>query len=109
MRSVHSKKGFTLVEVIVVSVIVAILAAVAIPLYMGYLRDTRQQSVDQLAQSAAAAANDFFRRTGSDPTDPVADLHLFYDAGKFTVSIGGGSVTATLTAMPEFTKDVAYK
>ena len=34
-------KGFTLVEVIVVAVIVAILAAVAIPLYLTYVQDSR--------------------------------------------------------------------
>jgi prepilin-type N-terminal cleavage/methylation domain-containing protein len=103
----HLKKGFTLVEVIVVSVIVAVLAAVAVPLYMGYLNDTRQESVDQLAQTAAAAANDLYRKTGSDPG--VADLNLFYDHAKFTVNINAGSVTVTLTAMSQFTHTVAYR
>jgi len=107
MRAMHLKKGFTLVEVIVVSVIVAVLAAVAVPLYMGYLNGTRQANVDQLAQTAAASANDFFRKTGSNPA--VADLNLFYDHAQYGVSINAGNVTVTMTAKPQFTKTVAYR
>ena len=45
--------AFTLIEVIVVAVIVAILAAVAIPIYNGYVKNTRQNIVDNTAGSAA--------------------------------------------------------
>jgi prepilin-type N-terminal cleavage/methylation domain-containing protein len=48
-------KGFTLVEVIVVAVIVAILAAVAIPIYQSYLADSRNNS----AQNAGGAVASF--------------------------------------------------
>ena len=47
------QKGFTLIEVIVVAVIVAVLAAVAIPLYNGYVNSSRQNVVDNNAGSAA--------------------------------------------------------
>jgi prepilin-type N-terminal cleavage/methylation domain-containing protein len=49
-----NQKGFTLVEVIVVAVIVAILAAVAIPLYLGYVADSR---VNQCENAAGAVAS----------------------------------------------------
>ena len=50
-----NNKGFTLVEVIVVAVIVLILAAVAIPLYNGYIQDSRQSTVENAAVAIASA------------------------------------------------------
>ncbi|MCL2220076.1 MAG: prepilin-type N-terminal cleavage/methylation domain-containing protein [Chitinispirillia bacterium] len=54
-KYVKNNKGFTLVEVIVVAVIVLILAAVAIPLYQGYIRDSRQAVAENSAGSIASA------------------------------------------------------
>jgi type IV pilus assembly protein PilA len=50
-----NEQGFTLVEVIVVAVIVAVLAAVAIPLYNGYIRDSRTNVCQNTAGECAAA------------------------------------------------------
>jgi len=56
MQKLHkNNKGFTLVEVIVVAVIVLILAAVAIPLYNGYIDDSRRASAENVAGSMASA------------------------------------------------------
>jgi len=52
---VLKEKGFTLVEVIVVAVIVAVLAAVAIPLYMGYIRDSRINVGNNVGGSLSSA------------------------------------------------------
>lgn len=49
-----NNKGFTLVEVIVVAVIVAVLALVAIQLYTGYVAESRQNTAENLAASAAS-------------------------------------------------------
>ena len=104
-----SRQGFTLVEVVVVSVIVAILAAAAVPIYTAYLNNSRQESVDQLAQTAAAAANGFFRKTGANPADPKGDLNLFYDDTRFKVGISDLNVVVTLIKHPKFTSTVSYK
>lgn len=48
------QKGFTLVEVIVVAVIVAAMAAVAVPLYIGYVDSSRQNAASNTAGSAAS-------------------------------------------------------
>jgi prepilin-type N-terminal cleavage/methylation domain-containing protein len=53
----QNKRGFTLVEVIVVAVIVAVLALVAVMLYMGYIHDARKNVVENVAASAASFIN----------------------------------------------------
>jgi type IV pilus assembly protein PilA len=50
-----NEQGFTLVEVIVVAVIVAVLAAVAIPLYLGYVNDATQNVVNNEAANFSSA------------------------------------------------------
>lgn len=55
LKTLKNQKGFTLVEVIVVAVIVLILAAVAIPLYNGYIKDSRQNVANNTAGSVASA------------------------------------------------------
>lgn len=81
-----SQKGFTLVESIVIAVVVGVLALVAIKLYTGYVAETQQDTVNSMAQTAAASANAFFRKTGEDPD--VEDLDLFLpEEDRFTVVI----------------------
>ena len=50
-RAKRSKMGFTLVELIVVIVVLAILAGVALPLYSGYVRKANEASDLQLLSS----------------------------------------------------------
>jgi prepilin-type N-terminal cleavage/methylation domain-containing protein len=103
--------GFTFIEILIASVIVAILAAVSIPIYIGYQTDARHTSVDQLANSAAAAADGYYRKTLTDPA--VADLHLFYDTAKYQVTIvvrnDGADASVRLKGWDGYTKPVSYR
>jgi prepilin-type N-terminal cleavage/methylation domain-containing protein len=49
----RSRQGFTLVEVIVVAVIVAILSAVAVPLYLGYINSAKVSTANANAGACA--------------------------------------------------------
>ena len=51
----RGQKGFTLIELLIVILIVGILAAVGVPLYLGYTRDARLAEGKALAGSALTA------------------------------------------------------
>ena len=52
-----NKKGFTLIELVIVIVILGILAAVAVPKFVGLTRDAKVSAVKGFAGSLRAAAN----------------------------------------------------
>ena len=55
-RNANIRKGFTLVELIVVLVILAVLAAVIIPMMVGFSTDAKEKKYVEEAKSAMAAA-----------------------------------------------------
>ena len=112
MATTKNRHGFTLTEVIVTSVIVAILAVVALPSYLGYMRSAQQSAVNNLSATAAAAANAYYRKTGTAlTTATVSNLGLFYDATKFTITISGNAVVVTPVGLSSSitAKSTAYK
>lgn len=81
-------RGFTLVEAIVTAVLVAVLATAGVMMYKGFITESRHQTVKNLAEAGAAAANAYVRKTGENLTeDEVDKLHLYYDSTKYSVSI----------------------
>jgi len=86
------RKGFTLIEVLVVAVIVAVLAAVAIPAYNGYIQSSKERVATNTAGTIAAAISAYVADwPTSDPTG-AAD-------GSF-----GGAVTmggSTIVRLPD--------
>jgi prepilin-type N-terminal cleavage/methylation domain-containing protein len=71
-----NNKGFTLVEVIVVSVIVAVLAAVAIPLYIGYINDSAQNQANNEAAGFVTAVSNALNAgySTANPTNWAASM-----------------------------------
>ena len=69
-RALKNEAGFTLMELIVVVLIVGILAAVGVPLYLGYVRDSRLAEAKALAGAVLTAAQACsFQNSGNEPTE----------------------------------------
>jgi len=94
-------RGFTLIELMVVVIIIAVLAAIAIPLYTGYIKNARTSEGIARLGSIMTAAKAFVQRTGNWPTafgvagfygDGTASKHFSY-----AIVAGGGPGTGPFT------------
>lgn len=55
-KKVNNKKGFTLAELLVVLAILAVLVAIAVPLFTGAIGDARQTAIDANKRAIKSAA-----------------------------------------------------
>ncbi|TMD70071.1 MAG: prepilin-type N-terminal cleavage/methylation domain-containing protein [Chloroflexi bacterium] len=99
-RALTNEAGFTLMELIVVVLIVGILAAVGVPLYLGYVRDSRLAEAKALAGATLTAAQACAQQnTGSEATNCTLALL----AQRIGVTAGGvsgdGKWTVTITTV----------
>jgi len=73
------RKGFTLIEVLVVAVIVAILAAVAIPAYNAYIRSSKEKVALNFAATVAQSFGTYYSQSMQKPG--TADLSMVIPKG----------------------------
>lgn len=102
---IRKKKGFTLLELIIVVAIIAVLAAIALPAYGRYGFRARRADGHELLLRIAAAQERFYTNRNRYGTD-MAELGFAGDAserGFYTVAIAtaNGDQTYTLTATPQ--------
>lgn len=97
MRSTkQSKNGFTLVEVMIVVFIIGVLAALALPMFAKYLRNTRAASFVSDIRSLASAGNQYALEAGewvpsTSPGEYPEALEGYFSQRKFNLgtSLGG--------------------
>jgi len=74
MKHLHkNEKGFTLVELMVVVVIIGVLVAIAIPVYNNVQGTAQQNACDATVRTLNGASSMYNANTGAFPTS-VADL-----------------------------------
>jgi len=63
-QSSHSKKGFTLVEIMIVVVIIGLLAAMAIPAFQKVRSTSQEKAITNNLRQLASAADQYFLEFG---------------------------------------------
>lgn len=91
----RNQKGFTLIEIIAVLVILGILAAIAIPKYFDLQDEAKQKALNGALAEGVGRINAQFGKqaiAGQAPSAIVYDnAALGTDAGDFTLGYAGGS------------------
>ena len=64
MNRIHSKKGFTLVEIMIVVVIIGLLAAMAIPAFQKVRQSSQDKAVLNNVRQLAGGADQYFLENG---------------------------------------------
>ncbi len=101
----ESQKGFTLVEIIAVLVILGILAAVAIPKYFNLQEEARDKALDAALGEGVGRVNQHFAKQlllGDTPGEinySNADTSIGTNLGDFTLDtvVSGNTITLTIS------------
>lgn len=95
--------GFTLIELIVVVIVLSVLAAIAYPIYTGYLEKSRTSEAVARLGAILTAAKSYYQRFSQWPAAPDTDGFYadFTNTEHFSYSIdsgGGGTGSFALQA-----------
>ena len=93
----EGEKGFTLIELLVVVIIIGILAAIAIPVYIGVQNNAKDSATKSDVENAKTAVVAYYTDKGSYPTD-LSTLASYGYPGVSLTGTPAETVTFTSTA-----------
>jgi len=96
--SQHARKGFTLVEIMIVVVIIGLLAAMAVPAFNKVRQTAISKAVTNDLRQVAAAADQYFLEYPNQNSIDLDKIASDYVKGlKFTKQLGGQADITPLT------------
>lgn len=105
MHKNTSKKGFTLVEIMIVVVIIGLLAAMAIPAFQKVRTDSRESAVENDARQLASAAQQYMLESNlTQVTHGYSDGDIADPLKSYVRKLGKGyTISSPLTIDGTFT------
>lgn len=103
-KTLKNKKGFTLVEILVVLIILAILAAVSIPSMLGFVNDAKGKAVIAEARAAYVAAQ--YVATEEHAENDTFNANTITNTTAGVVALLSGEVTGTFTTTSAETPNI---